>query len=225
VPSSFRVIWWYSRNTHFATADALRMSRRLTITLALESCAECGKRAQFPEIKRPKEAIFLQLTRMPSVKGLLESPLKMGIRRFHPTREARSLSDWASLRSSIAVSKERSQNQEFHSMSCRRSYLIVTELLIISAPQRWMLGRYLSWEHVEVKNLFNPRTIHLLQKSSSMNDLACKQKFAAKINDQTEMHWPFVGFLNSKNESLYTNLRSRTRRLTIMRALATGAMV
>jgi glutamate synthase (NADPH) large chain len=47
-------------------------------------------------------------------------------------------------------------------------------------------GGVYQWKRRGEKHLFNPETIHLLQKSTRLNDYSLYKKFAQKINDQSK---------------------------------------
>jgi len=112
-------------------------------------------------------------------------------------------SDWARpLRSSIAVFKGTiSRNQwNFIRWAGRRS-IDRHRMLIISAPQRWMLELFINGKRrVVKKHLFNPEPSIYSKVQLDWMILACTKKFAAKINwSKPRCIWPFRGFFESKN--------------------------
>lgn len=63
-------------------------------------------------------------------------------------------------------------------------------------------GGVYQWKRRGEKHLFNPETIHLLQKSTRLNDFGLYKKFAAKINEQSKDALTLRGLFEFKKESL-----------------------
>ncbi|MBW3467375.1 glutamate synthase large subunit [Arthrospiribacter ruber] len=84
-------------------------------------------------------------------------------------------------------------------------------------------GGVYQWKRRGEKHLFNPETIHLLQKSTRLGDYQLYKKFAQKINDQTRDALTLRGLFEFKKR-ISIPLEEVEPAESIMRRFATGAM-
>lgn len=84
-------------------------------------------------------------------------------------------------------------------------------------------GGVYQWKRRGEKHLFNPETIHLLQKSTRLNDYGLYKKFAQKINEQTKDALTLRGLFEFKKR-ISIPLEEVESVESIMRRFATGAM-
>ena len=85
------------------------------------------------------------------------------------------------------------------------------------------VGGYYQWKRKGEAHLFNPTTIHLLQKSSRNNDFELYKKYAKAINDQTKRHITLRSLLDF-NFGDSIPLKEVESKEKIMTRFATGAM-
>ena len=92
-------------------------------------------------------------------------------------------------------------------------------------PQAGVLesGGLYQWKRRGEKHLFNPETIHLLQKSTRLGDYALYQKFAHKINEQSQDAMTLRGLFEFKKQ-IPVPLEEVEPGENIMKRFATGAM-
>jgi len=84
-------------------------------------------------------------------------------------------------------------------------------------------GGIYQWKRRGEKHLFNPETIHLLQKSTQNNDFRLYKKFAEKINNQTKDALTLRGLFEFKKR-ISIPLDEVEPAEKIMKRFATGAM-
>ncbi|MFC4870204.1 glutamate synthase large subunit [Negadavirga shengliensis] len=84
-------------------------------------------------------------------------------------------------------------------------------------------GGVYQWKRRGEKHLFNPETIHLLQKSTRLGDYQLYKKFASKINEQTRDALTLRGLLEFKKR-ISIPLEEVEPAESIMKRFATGAM-
>jgi len=84
-------------------------------------------------------------------------------------------------------------------------------------------GGVYQWKRRGEKHLFNPETIHLLQKSTRLNDYGLYKKFAQKINEQTKDALTLRGLFEFKKR-ISIPLDEVEPVESIMKRFATGAM-
>lgn len=84
-------------------------------------------------------------------------------------------------------------------------------------------GGVYQWKRRGEKHLFNPETIHLLQKSTQNNDFRLYKKFAEKINNQTKDALTLRGLFEFKKR-ISIPLDEVEPAAKIMKRFATGAM-
>lgn len=85
------------------------------------------------------------------------------------------------------------------------------------------VGGYYQWKRKGEAHLFNPTTIHLLQKSSKNNDFDTYKKYAEAINDQSKRHITLRSLLEF-NFGDSIPLEEVESKESIMTRFATGAM-
>jgi glutamate synthase (NADPH) large chain len=84
-------------------------------------------------------------------------------------------------------------------------------------------GGVYQWKRRGEKHMFNPETIHLLQKSTKLNDYGMYKKFAQKINEQTKDALTLRGLFEFKKRiSIPINEVEPVE--SILKRFATGAM-
>ena len=92
-----------------------------------------------------------------------------------------------------------------------------------SADKHLYVGGYYQWKRKGEAHLFNPTTIHLLQKSSQNNDYGVFKQYAKAINDQSERHITLRSLLDfNKGKSI--PLEEVESKESILKRFATGAM-
>jgi glutamate synthase (NADPH/NADH) large chain len=84
-------------------------------------------------------------------------------------------------------------------------------------------GGVYQWKRRGEKHLFNPETIHLLQKSTRLNDYQLYKKFAQKINDQSRDALTLRGLFEFKKR-ISIPLEEVEPVESILKRFATGAM-
>lgn len=84
-------------------------------------------------------------------------------------------------------------------------------------------GGIYQWKRRGEKHMFNPETIHLLQKSTRNNDYTLYKKFAEKINDQTRDALTLRGLFEFK-KGVSVPLEEVEPIEKILKRFATGAM-
>ncbi|MFN3998772.1 glutamate synthase large subunit [Algoriphagus sp.] len=84
-------------------------------------------------------------------------------------------------------------------------------------------GGVYQWKRRGEKHMFNPETIHLLQKSTRLGDFELYKKFAAKINEQTKDALTLRGLFEFKKR-ISVPIEEVEPAENIMRRFATGAM-
>jgi glutamate synthase (NADPH/NADH) large chain len=84
-------------------------------------------------------------------------------------------------------------------------------------------GGVYQWKRRGEKHLFNPETIHLLQKSTRLNDYSLYKKFAQKINDQSKDALTLRGLFEFKKR-ISIPIDEVEPVESILKRFATGAM-
>ena len=92
-----------------------------------------------------------------------------------------------------------------------------------SADKHLYVGGYYQWKRKGEAHLFNPTTIHLLQKSSQNNDYGVFKQYAKAINDQSERHITLRSLLDFNKEKSIP-LEQVESKKSILKRFATGAM-
>ena len=84
-------------------------------------------------------------------------------------------------------------------------------------------GGVYQWKRNGEKHIFNPDTIHLLQRATRSNDFEVYKQYAAKINDQTRSALTLRGLLEFKSTSPIP-IEDVEPKESIVKRFATGAM-
>jgi len=207
---------------HFATAIGYGVSA-INPYLALESLLEMWEKGQFPEIKDRKKLFSNYQDAIG--KGLLKVLSKMGISTLQSYQGAQIFE-------AIGLGPE-VIDRCFKGTISRISGIsfdeLAEEVLIrhrtayhISSTTLDAGGIY-QWKRRGEKHLFNPETIHLLQKSTRLNDFSMYKKFAAKINDQSRDALTLRGLFEFKKR-ISVPIEEVEPASDIMHRFATGAM-
>ena len=92
-----------------------------------------------------------------------------------------------------------------------------------NSDKHLFVGGYYQWKRKGEAHLFNPTTIHLLQKSSRNNDYKAYKQYAKAINDQYKQHITLRSLLDF-NKGKSVSLDEVESKENIMKRFATGAM-
>jgi glutamate synthase (ferredoxin) len=85
-------------------------------------------------------------------------------------------------------------------------------------------GGMYQWRHDGEEHLFNPRTIHLLQKAVRTGDYAIYKEYARLVNDQTKKFYTLRGMMRFKNNRRPVPIDEVESIDAITRRFKTGAM-
>ena len=207
---------------HFATAIGYGVSA-INPYLALESLLELFRKGELPGAK--DEKTVLSNYQKGIGKGLLKVLSKMGISTLQSYQGAqifeaiglgpevmdRCFKGTASRISGISFDELAEEVLIRH----RAAYLPKAEVL--------ETGGVYQWKRRGEKHLFNPETIHLLQKSTRLGDYTLYQKFAHKINEQSQDAMTLRGLFEFKKQ-IPVPLEEVEPVEKIMKRFATGAM-
>ncbi|EAZ81936.1 glutamate synthase large subunit [Algoriphagus machipongonensis] len=207
---------------HFATAIGYGVSA-INPYMALESLLEMHEKGQLPDVKNKKKLFSNYQTAIG--KGLLKVLSKMGISTLQSYQGAQIFE-------ALGLGPE-VIDRCFKGTISRISGIsfdeLAEEVLIrhrtaygTKSPVLEMGGVY-QWKRRGEKHLFNPETIHLLQKSTKLNDYALYKKFANKINEQTKDALTLRGLFEFKKR-ITVPIEEVEPASSIMRRFATGAM-
>ncbi len=207
---------------HFATAIGYGVSA-INPYLALESLLDLFQKGQLPKVKSQK-ALFKNYQEAVG-KGLLKVLSKMGISTLQSYQGAQIFE-------AIGLGPEvidrcfkgtisRISGISFDELA--EEVLIRHRAAYHTDSQVLETGGVYQWKRRGEKHLFNPDTIHLLQKSTRLNDYALYKKFASKINDQSKDALTLRGLFEFKKR-ISVSLDEVEPASSIMRRFATGAM-
>ncbi|SDD48455.1 glutamate synthase (NADH) large subunit [Algoriphagus faecimaris] len=207
---------------HFATAIGYGASA-INPYLALESLLDYFERGMFPQVKDQK-ALFANYQKAIG-KGLLKVLSKMGISTLQSYQGAQIFE-------AIGLGPE-VIDRCFKGTISRISGVsfdeLAEEVMIrhraayeTSSPLLETGGVY-QWKRRGEKHLFNPETIHLLQKSTRLNDFGLYKRFAQRINEQSKDALTLRGLFEFKKR-ISIPLDEVEPAEKIMRRFATGAM-
>ena len=184
---------------HFATAIGYGVSA-INPYLALESLVELFRKGDLPGAKDEKTA--LSNYQKGIGKGLLKVLSKMGISTLQSYQGAQIFE-------AIGLGPE-VMDRCFKGTASRISGIsfdeLAEEVLIrhraAYLPQEGVLeaGGLYQWKRRGEKHLFNPETIHLLQKSTRLGDYELYRKFAQKINEQRQDAMTLRGLFEFKKQ-------------------------
>jgi glutamate synthase (NADPH) large chain len=207
---------------HFATAIGYGVSA-INPYLALESLVELFRKGDLPGAKDEKTA--LSNYQKGIGKGLLKVLSKMGISTLQSYQGAQIFE-------AIGLGPE-VMDRCFKGTASRISGIsfdeLAEEVLIrhraAYLPQEGVLeaGGLYQWKRRGEKHLFNPETIHLLQKSTRLGDYELYRKFAQKINEQRQDAMTLRGLFEFKKQ-IPVPLDEVEPTEKIMKRFATGAM-
>jgi len=85
-------------------------------------------------------------------------------------------------------------------------------------------GGLYQWRHDGEEHLFNPKTIHLLQKAVRTGDYETYKEYAELVNDQTQKLYTLRGLMTFKNNRKPVPIEEVESIETITRRFKTGAM-
>ncbi|EIM77676.1 ferredoxin-dependent glutamate synthase [Nitritalea halalkaliphila LW7] len=208
---------------HFATAIGYGASA-INPYLALETLKDLNEKGQLGGESLPQETLFKNY-QYAIGKGLLKVLSKMGISTLQSYQGAQIFE-------AIGLGPE-VIDRCFKGTISRISGIsfdeLAEEVLIRhraafkgSGPVLETGGVY-QWKRRGEKHLFNPETIHLLQKSTRLGDFNLYKKFAQKINDQTRDALTLRGLFEFKKR-IAIPVEEVEPASSIMRRFATGAM-
>jgi len=92
-----------------------------------------------------------------------------------------------------------------------------------TAGKRLEIGGFFQWKRNGEAHLLNPDTIHLLQKSTSLNDYSLFKKYSATVNDTSNSNITLRSLFDFKKRSSIP-LEEVEPASSIMKRFATGAM-
>jgi len=207
---------------HFATAIGYGASA-INPYMALESLLDMFNRGELPNAKN-KKTLFANYQAAIG-KGLLKVLSKMGISTLQSYQSAQIFE-------AIGLGPE-VIDRCFKGTISRISGIsfdeLAEEVLIrhraaykTDTPVLEQGGVY-QWKRRGEKHLFNPESIHLLQKSTRLNDYALYKKFAVKINEQSKDALTLRGLFEFKKR-ITVPIEEVEPASSIMKRFATGAM-
>lgn len=207
---------------HFATAIGYGASA-INPYMALESLLDMFEKGELPNAKNQKKLFSNYQDAIG--KGLLKVLSKMGISTLQSYQSAQIFE-------AVGLGPE-VIDRCFKGTISRISGIafdeLAEEVLIrhraayeTDSPILEQGGVY-QWKRRGEKHLFNPETIHLLQKSTRLNDFGLYKKFAAKINEQSKDALTLRGLFEFKKR-ISVPIDEVEPASSIMRRFATGAM-
>ncbi len=207
---------------HFATAIGYGVSA-INPYLALESLLDMFRKGQLTKVKDEKTLVANYQDSIG--KGLLKVLSKMGISTLQSYQGAQIFE-------AIGLGPE-VMDRCFKGTVSRISGISFDELaeeVLIRHRAAYdthsailETGGVYQWKRRGEKHMFNPETIHLLQKSTRLGDYELYKKFAAKINEQTKDALTLRGLFEFKKQ-ISVPLEQVEPAEKIMRRFATGAM-
>ena len=207
---------------HFATAIGYGVSA-INPYLALESLVELFEKGQLHKVKDQK-TLFSNY--QDSVgKGLLKVLSKMGISTLQSYQGAQIFEALGlgpdvidrCFQGTISRISGVSFDELAREILVRHHAAYETHSAILET------GGVYQWKRRGEKHMFNPETIHLLQKSTRLGDYELYKKFAAKINVQTKDALTLRGLFEFKKR-INVPIEEVEPAESIMKRFATGAM-
>ncbi|MEB2783483.1 glutamate synthase large subunit [Algoriphagus persicinus] len=207
---------------HFATAIGYGASA-INPYMALESLLHMHETG---EIKNPKNQKKLFSNYQAAIgKGLLKVLSKMGISTLQSYQSAQIFEAIGlgpevierCFKGTISRISGISFDELAEEVLIRHRAAYETESPILEQ------GGIYQWKRRGEKHLFNPETIHLLQKSTRLNDFGLYRKFASKINEQSKDALTLRGLFEFKKR-ITVPIDEVEPASSIMRRFATGAM-
>ncbi|SFU08666.1 glutamate synthase (NADH) large subunit [Algoriphagus locisalis] len=207
---------------HFATAIGYGASA-INPYMALESLLEMFEKGELPNAKSQKKLFSNYQAAIG--KGLLKVLSKMGISTLQSYQSAQIFEAIGlgpevidrCFKGTISRISGISFDELAEEVLIRHRAAYETESPILEQ------GGVYQWKRRGEKHLFNPETIHLLQKSTRLNDYSLYKKFAAKINEQSKDALTLRGLFEFKKR-ITVPIDEVEPASSIMRRFATGAM-
>ena len=207
---------------HFATAIGYGASA-INPYMALESLLEMFEKGELPDAKSQKKLFSNYQSAIG--KGLLKVLSKMGISTLQSYQSAQIFEAVGlgpevidrCFKGTISRISGISFDELAEEVLIRHRAAYETESPILEQ------GGVYQWKRRGEKHLFNPETIHLLQKSTRLNDYSLYKKFASKINEQSKDALTLRGLFEFKKR-ITVPIDEVEPASSIMRRFATGAM-
>jgi glutamate synthase (NADPH/NADH) large chain len=207
---------------HFATAIGYGASA-INPYMALESLLDMFEKGELPNAKNQKKLFSNYQDAIG--KGLLKVLSKMGISTLQSYQSAQIFEALGlgpdvidrCFKGTISRISGISFNELAEEVLIRHRAAYETESPILEQ------GGVYQWKRRGEKHLFNPETIHLLQKSTRLNDFGMYKKFASKINEQSKDALTLRGLFEFKKR-ISVPIDEVEPASSIMRRFATGAM-
>jgi len=207
---------------HFATAIGYGASA-INPYMALESLLDMFEKGKLPNAKNQKNLFTNYQSAIG--KGLLKVLSKMGISTLQSYQSAQIFEALGlgpevidrCFKGTISRISGISFDQLAEEVLIRHRAAYETESPILEQ------GGVYQWKRRGEKHLFNPETIHLLQKSTRLNDFGMYKKFASKINEQSKDALTLRGLFEFKKR-ISVPIDEVEPASSIMRRFATGAM-
>ncbi|WP_057937106.1 glutamate synthase large subunit [Algoriphagus resistens] len=207
---------------HFATAIGYGASA-INPYMALESLLAMFEKGELPNVKSQKKLFSNYQAAIG--KGLLKVLSKMGISTLQSYQSAQIFEAIGlgpdvidrCFKGTISRISGISFDELAEEVLIRHRAAYETESPILEQ------GGVYQWKRRGEKHLFNPETIHLLQKSTRLNDFGLYKKFAAKINEQSKDALTLRGLFEFKKR-ITVPIDEVEPASSIMRRFATGAM-
>ncbi|UZD21451.1 glutamate synthase large subunit [Algoriphagus halophytocola] len=207
---------------HFATAIGYGASA-INPYLALESLKEMYEKGELPNAKSQKQVFSNYQAAIG--KGLLKVLSKMGISTLQSYQSAQIFEAIGlgpevidrCFKGTISRISGISFNELAEEVLIRHTAAFTTDSPVLQQ------GGVYQWKRRGEKHLFNPESIHLLQKSTRLNDFGLYKKFANKINEQSKDALTLRGLFEFKKR-ISVPIDEVEPASSIMRRFATGAM-
>lgn len=207
---------------HFATAIGYGASA-INPYMALESLLEIFNKGELPNAKNQKNLFSNYQAAIG--KGLLKVLSKMGISTLQSYQSAQIFEAIGlgpevidrCFKGTISRISGISFDELAEEVLIRHRAAYGTDTPILEQ------GGVYQWKRRGEKHLFNPESIHLLQKSTRLNDYSLYKKFAAKINEQSKDALTLRGLFEFKKR-ITVPIEEVEPASSIMKRFATGAM-
>ncbi len=207
---------------HFATAIGYGASA-INPYMALESLLSMYEKGELSAVKSQKKLFSNYQAAIG--KGLLKVLSKMGISTLQSYQSAQIFEAIGlgpevidrCFKGTISRISGISFDELAEEVLIRHRAAYQTELPVLEQ------GGVYQWKRRGEKHLFNPESIHLLQKSTRLNDYGLYKKFASKINEQSKDALTLRGLFEFKKR-ISVPIDEVEPASSIMRRFATGAM-
>jgi glutamate synthase (NADPH/NADH) large chain len=207
---------------HFATAIGYGVSA-INPYLALESLLDMFERGQLPKVK-DQQTLFSNYQSAIG-KGLLKVLSKMGISTLQSYQGAQIFEALGLgpdvIDRCFKGTISRISGVSFDELA--KEILVRNHTAYEANTPTLETGGVYQWKRRGEKHMFNPETIHLLQKSTRLGDFELYKKFAAKINEQTKDALTLRGLFEFKKR-ISVPIEEVEPAEKIMKRFATGAM-